>query len=165
MSKNNEGESTEFVVYRPENMISCGFGIGLIPFASGTFGTLSGLPIFFVLNYLFTEDFILLVILLMLAIGVLTCELTGRQLEDHDSSMIVWDEIVAFCFLLYFIPLTISWVAIGFILFRIFDILKPFPINLIDLRLRNGLGVMADDLLAALFSLGVIYLLKMILMI
>ena len=145
--------SLRFVFSHPAHFVAFGFGLGLIPVAPGTFGTLLALPIHaLVLPRLGEPTFAALLPVLFLA-GIWACHVTGRDLGVHDHGAMVWDETVAFLIVLYFTPPAPMWQAFAFLLFRLFDIFKPAPIRHFDRSIRNGLGVMFDDLLAAFYTL------------
>lgn len=145
--------SARFVFSHPAPILAFGFGIGLIPFAPGTFGTLLALPMHaLLLPWMGDQAFVVLVVVLF-ALGVWACQVTGRRLGVHDHGGMVWDETVAFLIVLYFTPASAIWQAFAFLLFRLFDIVKPMPIRHFDRTMRNGLGVMFDDLLAAFYTL------------
>lgn len=145
--------SARFVFSHPAPILAFGFGIGLIPFAPGTFGTLLAFPMHaWLLPRIGDQAFVVLVAVLF-ALGVWACHVTGKQLGVHDHGGMVWDETVAFLFVLYFTPASPIWQAFAFLLFRLFDIAKPMPIRHFDRTIRNGLGVMFDDLLAAFYTL------------
>lgn len=144
-----------FLFAHPAHLVAFGFGSGLAPRAPGTVGTLLGLPLFWAVVAV-APDRPNQIILLIAAFlfGVWACARTGRALGVPDHGGIVWDEIVAFALVLLFTPPAWAWVAVAFALFRLFDILKPWPIRLADRRLKNGFGVMFDDLLAALYAIA-----------
>jgi phosphatidylglycerophosphatase A len=145
--------SLRFVFSHPAHLLAFGFGIGLIPFAPGTFGTLLALPVHaWLLPRIGEQAFTVMLPLLFLA-GVWACQTTGARLGVHDHGGMVFDETVAFLIVLYFTPASAMWQAFAFLLFRIFDIVKPAPIRHFDRTMRNGLGVMFDDLLAAFYTL------------
>ena len=85
-------------------------------------------------------------------LGIPLCSVAAQRLQVHDHPGIVWDEIAAFLFLPLVLPPALIWLLPAFILFRIFDIVKPWPIRELDHRLTGGLGIMLDDLVAALFA-------------
>jgi phosphatidylglycerophosphatase A len=153
----------KFLFAHPAHLIAFGFGSGLAPKAPGTVGTLLGLPLFWLIVAV-SPDLPNRIILLIAAflLGVWACGRTGRALGVADHGGMVWDEIVAFALVLMFIPALLFtpagwlWIALAFALFRLFDILKPWPIRLADTRLKGGFGVMFDDLLAALYAIAVI---------
>lgn len=152
-----------FVLSRPEHLVAFGFGAGLIPFAPGTFGTLLAFPLYWLLiPHLGTVAFMLLVLVLF-GLGVWACEMTGHALGAADHGGMVWDETVAFLLVLFFVPATLVWQAWAFLLFRLFDILKPPPIRYYDRKLKSGFGVMFDDLIAAFYTLLVLAVAKILL--
>lgn len=142
-----------FVRRHPAHFIAFGGGAGLSPAAPGTAGTLAAFPLFWVLDYLLDPIKLLLLIAGLFLIGIWACNVTGKALGDHDHGGMVWDEIVAFLLVLVFTPHSLIWQAFAFLLFRLFDIIKPPPIRYYDNKLRGGFGVMFDDLLAAFFTL------------
>ncbi len=97
-----------------------------------------------------------IVVTLMFALGVWLADVTGRDLGSHDHSSIVWDEVVGYLITMFLAPTGWIWVAIGFALFRLFDIWKPYPIRFIDRRLTNGFGCMFDDALAGFYAWAVL---------
>lgn len=142
-----------FVLGHPAHFLAFCGGIGLAPVAPGTFGTLAAFPLFFILKpYLAPADF-LLAICAMFAAGVWACDKTGKNLGVSDHRGMVWDETVAFLLVLVFTPDNLVWQAFAFLLFRLFDILKPPPIRHYERSISGGLGVMADDMLAAFYTL------------
>ena len=146
-----------FLFAHPAHLIAFGFGSGLAPKAPGTAGTLLGLPLFWLIVAV-TPDPTNRIILLIAAflLGVWACGRTGRALGVADHGGMVWDEIVAFALVLLFTPASWPWIALAFELFRLFDILKPWPIRFADMHLKSGFGVMFDDLLAAGYAIAVI---------
>ncbi len=143
----------KFVRRHIAHFISFGGGTGLSPIAPGTFGTLVAFPLYWLFNtYLDPIHFLILIDILFI-IGIWSCGITGKTLGVHDHSGMVWDEIVAFLLVLYFIPDDWVWQLAAFLLFRLFDIAKPQPIRYYDNKLRGGFGVMFDDLIAAFFTL------------
>ena len=146
-----------FLFAHPAHLIAFGFGSGLAPKAPGTVGTLLGLPLFWLIVAVtpdLTNQIILLTATFLL--GVWACGRTGRALGVADHGGMVWDEIVAFALVLLFTPASWLWIALAFALFRLFDILKPWPISFADMHLKNGFGVMFDDLLAAGYAIAAI---------
>ncbi|MDP1924147.1 MAG: phosphatidylglycerophosphatase A [Thiobacillus sp.] len=147
----------KFLFAHPAHLIAFGFGSGLAPKAPGTFGTLLGWPLVWLIVAAAPDlpnQLILLIASFLL--GIWACGRSGRALGVADHGGMVWDEIVAFALVLLFTPPGWIWAGIAFLLFRFFDILKPWPIRLADRRLKNGFGVMFDDLLAAGYALALI---------
>ncbi|HEX4884235.1 MAG TPA: phosphatidylglycerophosphatase A [Casimicrobiaceae bacterium] len=142
-----------FFVAHPAHVIALGFGTGLSPWAPGTVATLFAIPLGDWLNARTTDAGYLVVVALMFAVGAWASGRTGRDLGVADHGGIVIDEIAAFLLVMFFVGTSLERVALGFLLFRLFDIVKPPPIRAIDARMKNGVGVMLDDLLAAAMAL------------
>ena len=148
--------SWRFLLSHPAHLVAFGFGVGLVPVAPGTWGTLLALPIYWLASpRLEPVEFVLLLAVLF-ALGVWACEVTGRAIGVADHGGMVWDETVAFLLVLFFVPVTLLWQAAAFLLFRLFDILKPPPIRYYERAFKNGFGVMFDDLIAAFYTLLVL---------
>jgi phosphatidylglycerophosphatase A len=147
--------SVGFLFRHPAHFIALGFGVGLAPAAPGTFGTLLAIPIAAVLRAQFSGAVFLSAIVAFASIGVWAVQVTGRSLGVPDHGAIVWDEVVAFLLVLFFVGDDGVRVAVAFGAFRLFDIVKPPPIRQVDAALKNGFGVMLDDLLAAGYTLVV----------
>ena len=146
----------KFLLSHPANYCSLGFGSGLFPKAPGTAGSLLAIPLFLLVPAPASLTQTLFIIALLFAFGVWCCGVTGKALGVSDHSAIVWDEMVAMWLILIFVPRTFILITAAFLLFRLFDIWKPFPIRQCDARLKGGFGVMADDLLAATYALAVL---------
>jgi len=144
-----------FLLRHPAHFIALGFGSGLAPFAPGTFGTLVAIPIAALLRAYASDAGFVAAIVLLFALGTWAADVTGRDLGVPDHGGIVIDEIVAFLIVLYFVGGDPLRQAFAFLLFRIFDIAKPPPIRQVDAALKNGIGVMVDDILAAAYALFV----------
>lgn len=141
------------------SFIAFGFGAGRAPLAPGTFGTLVGIPFYLMLNSLPVWQY-LAVCAVLFSVGIWLCGAAARTLGVHDHPGIVWDEIVGYLVTMTAAPAGWLWVLIGFALFRIFDILKPWPIRAIDRHVQGGLGIMLDDLLAGILAAGVLQLIN-----
>ncbi len=142
---------SEFV-RAPVHWLALGFGTGLARRAPGTFGTLVAVPLHLLLMML-PWGVHGAVLVLGGVLGVWICGESARKLGVHDHSAIVWDEIVAFGLLLWALPVqSPAWWLAAFLLFRLFDIWKPWPIRDLDHRLQGGTGIMLDDIVAALFA-------------
>jgi len=139
----------------PWHFFALGFGSGLVPVAPGTVGTLMAVPLYLLLIQLSPGAY-LLFLLLAFVLGIALCGMTARQLGVHDHPGIVWDEFVGFWLTMFMAPTGWLWIVLGFVLFRLFDILKPWPIRLIDRRVAGGLGIMLDDVLAGIYGLIVL---------
>lgn len=142
----------KFLLSHPAHFFALGFGSGLAPKAPGTFGTLIGLPLFWLISS-YALHIQLVIITGLFFMGIYFCDKTGKDLGVADHGAIVWDEIVAIMLVLTITPS--HWLAwlIAFALFRLFDIWKPFPIRQFDAKLKHGFGVMLDDLLAAIYAI------------
>lgn len=139
-----------FLLAHPAHFLALGLGAGLASKAPGTVGTLVAFPLYFALA---AAPLYWLWVTLFLALGVWACARTGQALGEHDHGGMVWDEIAAFLLVLPFAPATWWGYALAFALFRLFDIWKPFPIGWLDARVRGGVGVMLDDVLAAGYTI------------
>ena len=135
----------------PQHLLAFGLGVGLSPVAPGTMGTLAAIPLYLLLSKL-TALYYLGAVLCMFILGVWLCEVTARHLECHDHSGIVWDEVVGYLVTMWLAPVGWLWVLLGFLLFRFFDVLKPWPIGIVDRTVKGGLGIMLDDLLAGIYA-------------
>ncbi len=141
-----------FLLAHPAHFFALGFASGLAPKAPGTVGTLLGLPLFWLIcSYPLASQ--LAIIAALFLIGIYFCNVTGLALGVADHGAIVWDEIVAMMLVLAFTPNTWQYWLLAFLLFRLFDIWKPFPIRQCDAKLKHGFGVMLDDLLAAIYAI------------
>jgi phosphatidylglycerophosphatase A len=136
----------------PLNFCALGFGSGLSPRAPGTAGTVVGVMMYLGLQHLPFPVYLAVVVVVVLA-GIWICGHAARALGVHDHPAIVWDEIAGILITLTHIPDGWYWLLAGFLLFRGFDIVKPWPIRQVDKGLGGGLGIMLDDILAGLFSL------------
>jgi phosphatidylglycerophosphatase A len=146
-------KSTEnFTLSKPIHFLALGFGSGLAPKAPGTFGTLAAVPIYLLMASLTTNVYAVLVLVMTIA-GIYICGKAAADAGVHDHGAIVWDEIVGYLITMFMIPLSWQSVVVGFILFRIFDIFKPWPISFVDKKMGGGFGIMFDDVLAGLFAL------------
>jgi phosphatidylglycerophosphatase A len=137
-----------FVVSHPAHFLAFGFGVGLAPVAPGTFGTVLAFPVWWLLAGRLPPTVLAACVVLSFAVGVWACGLTGRHLGVADHGGMVWDELVAFLGVLLIVPVHPAWQAAAFVLFRMFDILKPPPIRQLERRYKRGFGVMFDDVLA-----------------
>ncbi|MCU7802969.1 MAG: phosphatidylglycerophosphatase A [Candidatus Thiodiazotropha sp. (ex Lucinoma borealis)] len=136
---------------KPMHLLAFGFGSGLMPKAPGTFGTLVGIPLYLVIEPL-PQSYYLMLVLLAFVAGIWICQKTSDDLGVHDHGGIVWDEIVGYLVTMAFAPAGWVWILVGFLLFRLFDIVKPWPIRWIDRKVDGGFGIMLDDLLAGIFA-------------
>ncbi|WP_116366795.1 phosphatidylglycerophosphatase A [Parahaliea mediterranea] len=135
----------------PVHCLAFGFGSGLAPKAPGTFGTLAAVPFYLLAAQLDLAAY-LVFLLLAFVLGVYVCDRASRDLGVHDHPGIVWDEFVGYWITLCAAPAGWWWVVAGFVLFRVFDILKPWPIGWLDRRVHGGLGIMLDDVVAGVMA-------------
>jgi len=141
-----------FLVSHPAHFIALGFGCGLAPVAPGTVGTAAAIPLYWALALVLPPLAIAFLAIPLFFVGIWACGVTGRDLGVADHSAMVWDEIVAFLPLAALASSSLALQALAFVLFRVFDIWKPFPIRLLERELKGGLGVMADDLVASCYA-------------
>lgn len=135
----------------PVHLLAFGFGSGLSPVAPGTFGTLIAAPIvMFVMSFGFATHLTFAIVACVG--GVYICGESARRLAVHDHPGIVWDEIVGYTVTMLAAPPDWYWLLCGFVLFRFFDIVKPWPIREADHSLRGGVGIMLDDIIAGIFA-------------
>ncbi|MDJ0893486.1 MAG: phosphatidylglycerophosphatase A [Gammaproteobacteria bacterium] len=135
----------------PVHLLALGFGAGLAPVAPGTMGSIVGLLIYLALFPLTPAAYVLTVTAITVA-GIWICGIAARDLGVHDHPSIVWDEIAGYLIAMVGAPPGWQWMILGFLLFRLFDIWKPWPIRPIDRRVAGGLGIMLDDVIAAAFA-------------
>jgi len=140
------------VLSNPIHLIAFGFGSGLAPKAPGTFGTLVAIPLYLLLEPLSLTNFLIVLIILSL-VSFYIAGKSAQLLGVHDHGGIVIDEICGYLVTMALAPSGWQWIIIGFILFRIFDILKPWPINLLDKNVSGGVGIVLDDLMAGIYAL------------
>jgi phosphatidylglycerophosphatase A len=147
-----------FAFSHPAHVLALGFGAGLSPLAPGTAGTALAWVLGWLLGGIYAPSLIVALAAVLFVVGVWACGVTGRRLGAADHGAMVWDEMVAFLLVIALIPRELAWQAGAFVLFRIFDILKPPPIRSLERRFHNGFGVMLDDLVAAGYVLVVLAL-------
>ncbi|MDR1888198.1 MAG: phosphatidylglycerophosphatase A [Zoogloeaceae bacterium] len=145
--------SLRFLFSHPAHFIALGCGSGLSRWAPGTAGTLFAWLSFVLLRPLFSETGFLALLAVSFVVGVTAIHKTGLALHEPDHGSIVWDEIVPFWFVLFMAPAGFWWQLTAFALFRLFDITKPQPARWFDQNMKNGLGVMLDDVMAAGYAL------------
>lgn len=147
----NKKPDIAFMLRHPAHLFALGLGSGLAPKAPGTFGSLAAIPFWYIMASL---PLVLKVAIVLLAflIGIWFCQVTSRNLGVHDHGGIVWDEFVGFWITMLFAPAGLMWLLLAFALFRLFDILKPWPIRYFDEKIHGGLGIMLDDVIAGLFA-------------
>jgi len=145
------GEISKPDLKNPVHLLAFGFGSGLAPFAPGTAGTLVAILPWLLLSQLSLPIYLVIVSIAIIG-GIYLCGKTSDDLGVHDHSGIVWDEFCGFWLTMIAVPVTWQWMVAGFVLFRIFDIIKPWPINWLDKQVPGGLGIMLDDVLAAFYA-------------
>ncbi len=144
----------------PVHLLAFGLGAGLLP-APGTCGTLLGVAVYLWAQTLTPAMYAALCVILF-AGGIWLCGTTARALGREDHPGIVWDEITGYLVSMMFAPRGWLWIALGFGLFRLFDIWKPWPIHIADRKIKGGFGIMLDDLLAALYAMLALHLIYLI---
>lgn len=145
-------------------LIAIGFGIGIISnkIPVGTVASLAAIPIWWILVYFFSYKGYLLFLILVIVIGIHCCDRINNVIGVHDHKSIVWDEFVGMWVTLTYVPYwNWLWISIAFVLFRVLDIAKPWPISWVDRVVKGGIGIIMDDILAGLISIYILlYLMK-----
>ncbi|PWR00301.1 phosphatidylglycerophosphatase A family protein [Leucothrix pacifica] len=154
-NKPTQRELVSTVIRSPVHLLAFGFGSGLAPFAPGTFGTLAAVLLYLPMQYLSLPLYCLMVAAVCVA-GVWICGRSSEMLGVHDHGGIVWDEFAGYFITMIAAPAGWQWIVLGFVLFRIFDIIKPWPIKWADKQVHGGLGIMLDDILAGFISLALL---------
>ena len=132
-------------------LFSSWFGSGLVPVAPGTFGTLGAVPLVVIINY-FGAVCSGITLIILIPLAILTSDISQGLLGKDDPPEVVIDEVAGLCLSVFLLPLNWLNLVLGFILFRIFDILKPFPIRMIDKGVKGGTGIVLDDILAGVYA-------------
>jgi len=140
------------IIFHPIHFLSLGLGSGLAPFAPGTAGTVVAVLLYLPLSVLPLSTYVFVLVISSL-LGIYFCQQTTNRLGVDDHPAIVWDEFVGFWITMFMAPTGWQWIVLGFVLFRLFDIWKPWPIRVIDHKVKGGLGVMLDDILAGVYAL------------
>lgn len=148
--------SVKHILSDPILFLAFGFGSGLAKKMPGTMGTVAAIPVYLLFVQVNSWVYSVLTILVCV-VGIRICDEAAKKLGEHDFGGIVWDEIAGYLVTLWFVSFSWSAVLYGFVLFRIFDILKPWPIKWIDQKVEGGFGIMLDDVLAGLFSAAILY--------
>jgi len=145
----------------PIHFLAFGCGSGAAKKAPGTFGTLAAVPLYLLIQPLSDSTYGWLLLATFL-FGVYLCDKTSKDLGVHDHPGIVWDEFVGYWITMWLAPTGWLYILLGFVLFRLFDIWKPWPISWVDKKVHGGFGIMLDDVLAGAFALaglqGLVYL-------
>ncbi|GAL06767.1 phosphatidylglycerophosphatase A [Photobacterium aphoticum] len=148
-----ENPKAKLKMNNPWHLLATGFGSGLSPIIPGTMGTLAAIPLYLLIAQLPFAVY-LLIILVSAIIGIRICQKTSDDMGVHDHGSIVWDEFVGFWITMAIAPaVTWQWVLAGFVLFRFFDMVKPWPISWLDKHVHGGFGIMVDDILAGLMAM------------
>lgn len=141
----------------PMQFLAFGFGSGLSPWAPGTAGTLLAIPLYLLVAHwslpVYTGFIVLTIVL-----GTWFCDAASRELDVHDHPGIVWDEFVGYWITMWALPTTWTWMVAGFVVFRILDITKPWPIGLLDKKVKGGFGIMIDDIVAGVLACAMLHL-------
>lgn len=141
----------------PWHLLATGFGSGLSPIIPGTMGSLAAIPFWLLMYWLLPVWLCWFIILFGFVVGIVICQRTSDDMQVHDHGSIVWDEFIGMWMTLMVIPLVSwQWVLIVFVLFRFFDMLKPWPIGWFDRQVGGGLGIMLDDIIAAIFAMVIV---------
>ncbi len=140
------------VMTHPVHFLAFGFGSGLAPVAPGTFGTIMAVLLYLLTMKLSLIPYLMIVVAVCI-VGVWICDKSSKLLGVHDHGGIVWDEFAGFFITMIAAPKGWLWILIGFALFRLFDIWKPWPISLLDKQVEGGLGIMLDDIVAGIYAL------------
>jgi phosphatidylglycerophosphatase A len=141
----------------PVHFLALGFGSGLIPLMPGTFGSAAAIPLLILSANMPVMVFIAFTVFASI-FGIYLCGKTADDMQVHDHGSIVWDEVAGLFITFLFVPITAPSLLAGFVLFRIFDILKPWPIGPIDKRLHGGTGIMLDDIVAGAMACACLHI-------
>lgn len=142
----------------PVHFLALGFGSGLAKKMPGTFGTLAALPLVVLTSLYASFTTYMALTIIVCILGVWLCGKTAQDMGVHDDSSIVWDEVAGMFITMIAIDISVLTVVVGFLLFRLFDIAKPWPISVVDKNMHGGTGIMLDDVLAGLAALGAMHL-------
>lgn len=146
----------------PIHLLAVGLGAGMSPIMPGTMGSAMAIPLWLLFNGLQPYLYWVLIVVAFI-FGCFLCQKTSDDTHTHDSGHIVWDEFVGMWITLFFIPqISVLWVAIAFVAFRVFDMAKPWPIRWFDKRVPGGFGIMVDDVIAAIFSSVTVYVIALL---
>ena len=135
----------------PVHFLAFGFGAGAVPKAPGTAGTVVAVVLYIPLAEL-SLPLYSLVLVTGFILGIWLCGRTAAEIGVHDHGGIVWDEFVGYWLTMFMAPAGWVWILAGFVFFRLFDILKPWPVKWVDSRVKGGLGIMLDDVIAGIIA-------------
>jgi phosphatidylglycerophosphatase A len=141
----------------PVQFLAFGFGSGLMPKGPGTAGTLMAVPLF-LLAETWSLPLYSAVVLVAAVLGIWICGAASKALGVHDHGGIVWDEFVGYWITMWALPTSWTWIIAGFVAFRVFDILKPWPISVLDKKVGGGFGIMIDDVVAGIMACATLHL-------
>lgn len=157
-TSHNKDAKCRIRLTNPCHLLAVGFGSGLIPWLPGTAGTLAALPFWYLLSSLSMPVYWLLVVIAAV-LGIYLCQRTSQDMGVHDHGSIVWDEFVGIWITLAVIPVNNwRWVLAGFLLFRVLDMWKPWPVGWFDRRVGGGFGIMLDDITAGVIAACLLYI-------
>ena len=135
----------------PAQFLAFGFGSGLFPKAPGTAGTVMAVPLYWLFSHLTQQQYVFVVGMAAI-LGIWICQRASDELKVHDHGGIVWDEFVGYWITMWAVPVDWVWILAGFVVFRVFDIAKPWPISVLDKKVGGGFGIMIDDILAGVLA-------------
>ncbi|MCE9678072.1 phosphatidylglycerophosphatase A [Shewanella sp. AS1] len=157
----NDPYVSKLSLTNPIHFLALGFGSGLAAKAPGTFGTLAAIPLYLLMMNLSLPWYLGLTLVSVIA-GFYICDKASKDMGVHDHGAIVWDEVAGLLITMIAAPTGWLWLLVGFVLFRLFDIIKPWPIRWLDAKVHGGVGIMIDDVLAGIFACvclqGIVYL-------
>ncbi len=157
LRESNAAAKRRLNLRNPCHLLATGFGSGLSPVVPGTMGSLAAIPFWWLFHRLPTDLYALL-LLSGICIGVWLCHRTARDMGVHDHGSIVWDEFIGMWITLMAIPVADwRWIAAGFVLFRILDMWKPWPIRWFDRNVHGGMGIMVDDIVAGVIAAAILW--------
>ena len=145
----------------PVHWLAYGFGTGLSPFAPGTFGSLVGVALFWFMASMPAIPYAIVVAVMFVA-GIFICVQTAHDVGAVDPGFIVYDEVVGFLVAMYLLPTEWRWVVGGFVVYRVFDIWKPFPIHWVEDKLGLGSGIMTDDVISGIYTFIVLHVVRLL---
>jgi len=163
LTLNKDVAKSRLRMANPWHLLATGFGSGLSPIMPGTAGSIAAIPFWWLMTLLPLQLYSLLV-LIGISVGVYLCHRTARDMGVHDHGSIVWDEFIGMWITLMAIPaMSWQWVLASFVIFRIFDMWKPWPIRWFDRNVHGGMGIMVDDIIAGVISAAILYGLGLVL--
>ena len=150
-------KSKRELIKHPVHFFSFGFGAGLLPKAPGTFGTLPAIALVWLFAPLDVAAYMGVVVFACI-IGIYLCGATAKAMGEHDAPAIVWDEIAGYMIAMIAVPVSWQALLLAFVLFRVFDIIKPWPISWLDKKVEGGFGIMLDDIVAGFITLVLMHI-------